>query len=99
VKNKGRHPFIAKIRDRFRYNLATQELLDRLSATFGLVIYPYYLVREEIHPNMKLQIANVDCNIRYLTEEDMEFLPGPAVQNRTTESLVDDICHGSRSIG
>jgi len=99
VKNKDRRSVLAKIRDRFRYNLATQELLDRLSATFGLVIYPYYLVREQIHPNVKPQTVNDDCNFRYLTEEDMEFLAEHAVQKRTTESLVEKIYHGNRGIG
>lgn len=99
MKKKDRRSVFAKIRDRFRYNLATQELLDRLSATFGLVIYPYYLVLEQIHPDIKPPTANVDCNIRYLTEEDMELLAEHAARKRSTESLLERICHENRGIG
>ena len=78
MKNSDRPSIFKKIRDRIRYGLATQEILDRLSATFGLVIYPYYLVREQIPPNMEPEAVDDDYNIRYLVEEDME-IGGPHV--------------------
>ncbi len=99
MKNSDRPSIFKKIRDRIRYGLATQEILDRLSATFGLVIYPYYLVREQIPPNMEPEAVDDDYNIRYLVEEDMEILAVHAAQKRTTESLLEKLCNGSRSIG
>lgn len=37
--------FVAKTRERLRYGLLTQEVLDRIAHT-GLVFYPYFVVRE-----------------------------------------------------
>jgi len=87
-----------KVRNRFRYGLATQELLDRLSATFGLIICPYYVVHEKIQSGIEPEIArdNSHYRVRYLTEDDMTFVAKHAAQTRSTEDLVKKLrnrCH------
>lgn len=90
-----------RIRNRFRYGLATQEVLDRLSTTFGLVICPYYLVCEQIQPGVEPHLANNgdEFQVRYLTEDDMEFVAEHAAQKRPTDALVRKLRSGSQSIG
>ena len=44
----------SRFRNRLRFGLATQEVLDRL-ARVGLVIYPYYFVHEPVRPRADLE--------------------------------------------
>jgi len=97
--SSDRRSIIARIWGRFRYGLATQEILDRLSTTLGLVIYPYYLVHEQIHPDLEPEAADDDYKARYLTEDDMKFTVEHTPQKITTETLVEKLRSGSRSIG
>lgn len=47
----------SRFRNRLRFGLATQEMLDRL-AHFGVVIYPYYFVDEPVQPRAELAPAD-----------------------------------------
>lgn len=100
-QNSDQSSIITRIRNRFRYGLVIQEVLDRLSATFGLVVYPYYLVREQIQPNLKPVVAgNEDeFQVRYLTEDDMEIIVEHVARKRSAEALVRKLRSGARSIG
>ena len=44
----------SRFRNRLKFGLATQEVLDRL-ARLGLVIYPYYFVDEPVRPRAELE--------------------------------------------
>ena len=44
----------SRFRNRLRFGLAMQEVLDRL-ARFGVVIYPYYFVDEPVRPRIELE--------------------------------------------
>lgn len=44
----------SRFRNRLRFGLAMQEVLDRL-ARFGVVIYPYYFVYEPVRPRVGLE--------------------------------------------
>ena len=100
-QSSGKSSTFIKIRNRFRYGLATQEVLDRLRATFGLVVYPYFVVREQIQPGIEPHVAsNGDkFQIRYLTENDIEFLAGHAAHKRSSEVLVNNLRSGNQIIG
>jgi len=102
MQEKSQRPSIfVRARNRFRYGLATQEILDRLAATIGLVIYPYFLVHERIQPGMEPKDPGDgdDYRVRYLTETDMEFVANHPVNRRSVEALVEKLRSGSQSLG
>ena len=101
-KNSSKGPSVfTRVRNRFRYGLATQEVLDRLSATLGLVIYPYFFVHEQIQPGMEFTNPDDgdDYQVRYLTEHDMQLLESRSAQRRSAGALVEKLRSGSRCLG
>ena len=101
-ENSSQGPSIlTKVRSRFRYGLATQEILDRLSATLGLVICPYYFVHEQIQPGMEFRDPDDgdEYQVRYLAENDMKLVANCRGQRRSTGALLAKLRSGSRSLG
>ena len=93
--------FFMRVRNRFRYGLATQEFLDRLASNLGLLIYPYYLVREQVRSGIKLEAGgnDDDFQIRDLAEDDMEQVATHGARRRSADILVAKLRSGSRCLG
>jgi GNAT superfamily N-acetyltransferase len=62
-----------RIRNRFRFGLATQEILDRL-ARLGLVIYPYFLVEEPVVTRPDADGMHGDLEVRILDRSDAHLV-------------------------
>jgi len=67
--------FIARLRERLRYGLLTQELLDRL-ARFGIVICPYYLVSEGMRTKLDESALRSSITFARLTPEQAPLVAG-----------------------
>jgi hypothetical protein len=100
-ENSRQLSFITRLRNRFRYGLATQEILDRISAVTGFVIRPYYFVRERLQPEIDLPaFADVSkYEVRDLTESDMDVMARQSMGRHSTAKLVQNLRNGKRSIG
>lgn len=88
-----------RIRNRFRYGLATQEILDVLHRTIGLSIRPYHVVREGIQADYRPDVASgtEDHEVRYLEETDLGALSMTRGRNR--EQILERFSNGSKGIG
>lgn len=64
-----------RVRERFRYGLATQEALDSLRRWFRITVCPYYLVAEGQDPTSPPDPeAAAGYEIRFLGEADLEAM-------------------------
>jgi hypothetical protein len=62
-----------RLKNRFRFGLATQELLDRL-ARWGIVIYPYFLVDEPVRVRPELDRMEPGLQIRQLRVDEAALI-------------------------
>jgi hypothetical protein len=62
-----------RLTNRLSYGLLTQELLDRL-ASFGLILYPYYVVRETPLKRPEYETDNIDFDSRFLQESELSLV-------------------------
>jgi GNAT superfamily N-acetyltransferase len=81
----------ARFRNRVRFGLATQEVLDRL-ARRGLVIYPYYFVYEPVRVRPELERLDEGLEFRELGSSDAPLiatLPERPRHEAKVRSLMD----------
>lgn len=64
-----------RIRERFRYGLAIQEVLDSLQRRLRILVVPYFLVVEGLQPDFTPSEQGAQSfEIRFLDDADMESL-------------------------
>jgi len=88
--------FWLRLRNRLRFGLATQEILDRL-ARIGIMIYPYFLVEERIVPSPEAGAAGENLQIRPLRAEEAASIASIPERPRD-ESKISELMHGATCV-
>lgn len=81
--------FWPRLKNRLRFGLATQEILDRL-ARIGIVIYPYFLVEEPIVDRPELTTLHPNLQIRVLQPHEASLITGIPERPRQ-ESVIREL--------
>jgi hypothetical protein len=91
---------VPKIREKFRYGVATKVALDRL-AMVGIEVRPFYLVEERLFEDLapELERGFEDLEITLLGREDMETVGRIPGYNTSTEQLMERLEKGQRCFG
>lgn len=84
-----------RLRNRVRFGLATQEILDRL-ARLGLVVYPYFLVEEPLHDRPGAGGTYDDLELRKLGPSEAHLVASvperPRDESETRETMSRTTC-------
>ncbi len=89
---KSKRSMVKRIRERFRYGLALQEVIDVLQRRFNILVYPYYIVSETLNENYVPNYEDVPpFSIRYLKIIDMESVVKIRPWMSTLAKLQSDI--------
>lgn len=92
MNTKSKRSMVKRIRERFRYGLALQEVIDVLQRRFNIMVYPYYVVAENLNENCAPNYDEVPpFSIRYLQEKDMESVMKIRPWMSTLAKLQSDI--------
>jgi GNAT superfamily N-acetyltransferase len=75
-----------RLKNRVRFGLATQELLDRI-ARFGLVIYPYFIVDEPVRARPELEGMDEGLQTRELQVDDAPLIASLAERTRDEATI------------
>jgi GNAT superfamily N-acetyltransferase len=76
----------ARFRNRVRFGLATQEMLDRL-ARLGLVIYPYYFVDEPVRVRPEIESLDGRLEFRELGPSEVHLIATLAERPRSEAKM------------
>lgn len=86
-----------RFKNRVRFGLATQEVLDRL-ARLGLVIYPYFMVEEPIVDRPEAGEKYADLEVRTLGTTDVHLIT--SIPERPREEVqVRQVLTGASCVG
>ena len=83
-----------RLKSRLSYGLLTQELLDRL-AKFGLILYPYYVVREMPLQRPEYETNNIDFEARFLDESELSIVTEIPERPRDLSRIRARLEHGN----
>jgi hypothetical protein len=83
-----------RFKNRFSYGLLTQELLDRL-AKLGLILYPYYVVREMPILRPEYETNNIDFEARFLDESELSMVSDIPERPRELDRIRARLEHGN----
>ena len=86
--------FWTRLKSRLSYGLLTQELLDRL-ASFGLILYPYYVVREMPLQRPEYDTNNCDFEARILDESELSIVSEIPERPRDLSRIRARLEHGN----
>ena len=83
-----------RLKSRLTYGLLTQELLDRL-ARFGLILYPYYVVREMPLRRPEYDTNNFDLEARFLDGSELSLVSEIPERTRDLSRIRARLEHGN----
>lgn len=83
---------ITRVRERFRYGLAIQEVIDILLRRYNIMVYPYFIVAESLDEKSVPNYNSVPYfKIRLLGEEDVKLILDINVRKRAPDKLKKEI--------
>ncbi len=89
-----------KVKEKFRYGVATKVVLDRM-AMVGFRVNPFYLIEERLFEDLgvKLEEGFESFEISLLGPEDMEEIGRIPGYNPTTDQLLERLDKGQKCFG
>jgi hypothetical protein len=91
-----RRRLATRFRERLRYGLFTQEILDQLSR-IGLLIRPYYLVEEGLREGQPVPAGADAYPVRFLTKDDLPEII--AISTRRPTAQFEKLISAGRCLG
>lgn len=84
----------SRLKNRLSYGLLTQELLDRL-ASLGLILYPYYVVRELPLHRPEYDTDSIDFEARFLDGSELSLVSEIPERTRDLSRIRARLEHGN----
>ncbi len=89
---QSKRTIFSRVRERFRYGLAMQEVIDLLLRRFRIMVYPYFIVAEGLGEQTVPNYSDApDFKIRQLREEDVNSIIEINIIKRSAEKITSQI--------